>query len=223
MLLDRRQRVLAGDLDLAHVADVEQPGPRAHGQVLVGDAGVFDRHVPAAELDHAGAKRSVPGMEWRLLERTGWRLGHRVDQRSAGRMLPATCGIRPYSGKPARARSCTREPRPAQPCNGTMRLADGSRTARTGPRRATGCHRSGLWCRGGDSGGRSAGAGLSARHEVCFRIGPQLRGCGPSTRMMAEAMRRHSPSSAPAPCAPSPSASRSAPAGCCRTSPVPPR
>ena len=59
----------AGQLDLAHVADVEQPGARADGQVLVGDAGVFDGHVPAAELDHASAGRPVPGVEWSLLER----------------------------------------------------------------------------------------------------------------------------------------------------------
>ena len=76
-MLDRGQRVRAGDLDLPHVADVEQPGARAHGHVLVDDAGVFDRHVPAAELDHAGAERAVPGVERRLLEgrRAGLRHG----------------------------------------------------------------------------------------------------------------------------------------------------
>ena len=57
--LDGGQRVLAGDLDLAHVADVEQAGARAHGQVLVGDAGILDGHVPAAERHHAGAERDV--------------------------------------------------------------------------------------------------------------------------------------------------------------------
>ena len=60
--LDGGERVLAGDLDLAHVADVEEPGARAHRHVLVDDAGVLDRHVPAAERDHPGARR-----EWRAL------------------------------------------------------------------------------------------------------------------------------------------------------------
>ena len=68
--LDGGQRVLAGDLDLAHVADVEQAGARAHGHVLVGDAGVFDRHVPAAERHHLRAGGAVAGVERRLLERS---------------------------------------------------------------------------------------------------------------------------------------------------------
>jgi hypothetical protein len=53
--LDRVERVSARDLDLAHVADVEQAGARAHGHVFGDDAGVFDRHIPAAEGHHAGA------------------------------------------------------------------------------------------------------------------------------------------------------------------------
>ena len=51
------KRVGAGDLDLAHVRDVEQPGARADRHVLVDDARVFDGHVPAAEFDHARAER----------------------------------------------------------------------------------------------------------------------------------------------------------------------
>ena len=94
-LLDRGKRVLAGNLDLPHVADVEHPGAGAHRQVLLADAAVLDRHIPPAELDHASPKRAVPGVERRLFERAGGRLGHRVDLRSAGTLLPATCGIRP--------------------------------------------------------------------------------------------------------------------------------
>ncbi len=67
--LDGGQRVGAGHLDLAHVADVEQAGPRAHGHVLVDDAGVLDGHVPAAELDHPGAAGAVPRVERSFLER----------------------------------------------------------------------------------------------------------------------------------------------------------
>ena len=57
--LHRRERVLAGDLDLAHVADVEQTGARAHRQMLVGDPGVLDRHVPAGIRHHAGARSAM--------------------------------------------------------------------------------------------------------------------------------------------------------------------
>ena len=77
--LDRGERVLAGDLDLAHVADVEQPRARADRHVLGDDAaaGVFDRHVPAAEGDHFGARGAVAGIERRFLERCGGGLFHR--------------------------------------------------------------------------------------------------------------------------------------------------
>ena len=56
--------------------DVEEPGARAHRHVLVGDAGVFDRHVPAAELDHAGAVRAVPRVERCLFQCAGRWLCH---------------------------------------------------------------------------------------------------------------------------------------------------
>ena len=63
-MLEEVQRLAPDDLDLAHVADVEQPGARPHRHVLVDDAGVLDRHVPAGELDHAGA-----GLAMRVVER----------------------------------------------------------------------------------------------------------------------------------------------------------
>ena len=50
--LHRRERVLAGDFDLAHVADVEQTRARAHRHVLRRDARILNRHFPAAECDH---------------------------------------------------------------------------------------------------------------------------------------------------------------------------
>ena len=50
--LDRGEGVLAGDLDLAHVADVEDPGAGPHRRVFVRQAAVLDRHVPAAERNH---------------------------------------------------------------------------------------------------------------------------------------------------------------------------
>jgi hypothetical protein len=75
-LLDRVERIAPGDLDLAHVADVEDPRPLADGKVLGHDAGILDRHVPAAETDHLGARGAMAGVERRLLERGGGGLFH---------------------------------------------------------------------------------------------------------------------------------------------------
>jgi len=69
--LHRGQRVFAGEFELAHVADVEQAGARANGHVFVGDAGVFERHVPSAKGNHLGARRAVASVERRLLEGRG--------------------------------------------------------------------------------------------------------------------------------------------------------
>src|SRR5262249_23753526 len=68
--LHRRQRVLAGNLDLTHVADVEEPGSRPYGHVLLRDAGVLDRHVPAGEWHHPRAGCAMSGVERRFLERS---------------------------------------------------------------------------------------------------------------------------------------------------------
>ena len=76
-LLDGRQRVGAGDLDLAHVAHVEQAGPRPDGHVLVGDPGILDGHVPAAERHHASLVAEVRGVQRGLLE-GGLGVGHAV-------------------------------------------------------------------------------------------------------------------------------------------------
>jgi hypothetical protein len=75
-VLHRLERIATRDFDLAHVADVEQPGSCPDGVVLVDDAGVFDWHVPAAEFDHTGTKRSMARVERGLLERDGRRLRH---------------------------------------------------------------------------------------------------------------------------------------------------
>ena len=66
--LDGGEGIIAGHLDLAHVADVEQAGAGPHGQVLVGDAGILHRHVPAAVRHHPGAKRDVACVERGLLQ-----------------------------------------------------------------------------------------------------------------------------------------------------------
>ncbi len=53
----------AGDGDLAHVGQVEQTGPGADGVVLVTLTGVPQGHVPAGEVGHGRAQRSVQRVE----------------------------------------------------------------------------------------------------------------------------------------------------------------
>ena len=50
-----RGGVRAGDLDLAHVGQVEDPGGVAHGPVLSQVRGVAQGHVPAAEVGEGGS------------------------------------------------------------------------------------------------------------------------------------------------------------------------
>src|SRR4029453_11147657 len=64
------------------MADIEQPGPGPDRQVLIADAGVLDRHVPATELDHARAKRAMPGVERCLLQTARNSLSHRGNNRN---------------------------------------------------------------------------------------------------------------------------------------------
>ena len=40
-----------------------KPTRVAHGVVFVEDAGILDRHVPAAEIDHFGAQRAMDGVQ----------------------------------------------------------------------------------------------------------------------------------------------------------------
>ena len=54
------------EVDHAHVRDVEHAGGAAHGVVLADLRAVVDRHVPAAEVDHAGAEFLVQLEERRL-------------------------------------------------------------------------------------------------------------------------------------------------------------
>ncbi len=47
------------EIDDAHVRDVEDAGGAAHGVVLADLRAVLDGHVPAAEIDEAGAQLVV--------------------------------------------------------------------------------------------------------------------------------------------------------------------
>ena len=53
--LNRGQGIPPRQLDLSHVADVEQAAARAHRLVLVENALVLHRHIPAGEIDHPAA------------------------------------------------------------------------------------------------------------------------------------------------------------------------
>ncbi len=54
---DRFERARPRDFHLSHVADIEYADSRAHGEVLVYDAGILDRHLPARKINDAGAQR----------------------------------------------------------------------------------------------------------------------------------------------------------------------
>ena len=69
LLADGRRRRTA-HLDLAHVADVEKPGPLAHRVMLIEHARILHRHVPSAEIDHLG-----PHAAMRCVERSGPQCG----------------------------------------------------------------------------------------------------------------------------------------------------
>jgi hypothetical protein len=56
--------------------DTSKSRARAHGHVLVGDAGVLDGHVPAAELDHARAQGAMPRVQRCLFQSDGRWLCH---------------------------------------------------------------------------------------------------------------------------------------------------
>src|SRR4029077_16061843 len=67
--VDRRARARAGEEELAHVRQVEEPGVRPDRPMLRDDPGrVLDRHLVARELDHLAARPKVLGMERRALE-----------------------------------------------------------------------------------------------------------------------------------------------------------
>jgi hypothetical protein len=88
-----RPGVLAGEPELAHVADVEEPRRAPHGEVLVDDPGVLDRHLPAGEGHQPAAERAVVVVEGRAAE-GGFGVGH-------GAPLPRPSGCVTPSGAAA--------------------------------------------------------------------------------------------------------------------------
>ena len=99
--------VRALDEQLAHVRQVEEAGPLADGAVLLEDAGVLERHQPAAELDELRAERHVSIVERRLVDPGIDRVGH--VRRPAWRALP---GPQHPAGRPGQADRRRRSARP---------------------------------------------------------------------------------------------------------------
>ena len=54
------------DFDFSHVADIEYADTSPYGLMLGDNARVFDRHFPAAEIDHASSGRSMNSIQRRL-------------------------------------------------------------------------------------------------------------------------------------------------------------
>jgi hypothetical protein len=60
--LHQIERLRAENLDLSHVADVENSSAGADGFVLGKNAGIFEGHIPAAKIDHLGAQAAMGGV-----------------------------------------------------------------------------------------------------------------------------------------------------------------
>ena len=84
-----RGRVGAGEAQLAHMRDVEQPGLGAGVQMLGEDAGgILHRHLVAGERHHPGAERLVERVERRPLERRRKVIRGHPYLRQSGRQAP---------------------------------------------------------------------------------------------------------------------------------------
>ena len=81
--LQERLGVRPRRLHLAHVRDVEDADPLAHRDVLLADARVLDRHLPAGERDEARASRHVAVVQRGALQRLGTG-GHATPDPSSG-------------------------------------------------------------------------------------------------------------------------------------------
>ena len=58
--LDQRQRVASTDLDLPHMAHIEEADAGPHRQVLLnGSRRVLHRHLPPSEIDETSAEPAV--------------------------------------------------------------------------------------------------------------------------------------------------------------------
>ena len=54
-VIGQLRRFRPADFNLAHVADIEEPHGISNGVVLVNQAGIGNRHIPTAKINHPGA------------------------------------------------------------------------------------------------------------------------------------------------------------------------
>src|SRR6185437_4777920 len=100
--LDQIEGLAAANLDFAHVADVEDSGTFADGFVLGKNAAVFERHVPAAEIDHFCAHAPVHMVQSCFAENGGCRCCHRMVL--TVRKIERSMWVSGVSRKPSRYR-----------------------------------------------------------------------------------------------------------------------
>ena len=104
------QGIRTRDLDLTHVADVEHPSPRAHRQVLCGDAGVLDGHLPSSKRHQPALcgevlrveRRAFQGDRRRGLRHTG-RYRRQVAEENDEERPPNRSNVLPH-GRPGQGR-----------------------------------------------------------------------------------------------------------------------
>ena len=97
-VIEERERLRTAELDLAHVAHVEQPGACPDRQVFLHDAGIFNRHLPAAEFHHLGAGRLVSRIQRRALQGDFNLSGHAIRSERKLRQIPRQRNIAPANG-----------------------------------------------------------------------------------------------------------------------------
>src|SRR5712692_7299695 len=68
-MLEQRERPRPAQVELAHVAQVENAGGRTHRQVLFDYAGVAERHLEAAKLRHSRAELAMQTEKGGVLDR----------------------------------------------------------------------------------------------------------------------------------------------------------
>src|SRR6266446_1194786 len=68
-MLEQRERLWSPQFELAHVAQVENAGGRAHRQMLFYDTAIVERHLEAAKLRHSRAELAMQTEKGRVLDR----------------------------------------------------------------------------------------------------------------------------------------------------------
>ena len=105
-VLNGGKRAGPAKLDLAHVTHIKQPDAGAHRHMLGDQAatgtGIFNRHVPSAEVDHLGFKCAMGGVEGGLFQGRGDGYGgggHDVVGPFAGQIYPSNDRHMPGAGQ----------------------------------------------------------------------------------------------------------------------------